>query len=121
MSLCMEVWADNLLVRSFICNMKRPSVMQSIKLQVSSKFSRQTFFCQWTPCLLARLVLGRQTFLWPMPPPTTETSTWQTNLLWQMDPPTSKTSTWQMNLLWLMDPPSIENRCLQYQYTILGR
>ena len=56
------------------------------------------------------------------PPPTSETSTWQTNFLWPMDPPpTSKTSTWQINLFWPMDPPQIDNRCLEYQYTTFGR
>ena len=28
---------------------------------------------------------------------------------------------WQMNLLWPMDPQGIENRCLEYCYTKLGR
>ena len=29
--------------------------------------------------------------------------------------------TWQINLLWPMDPPVPEQRCLEYQYTILSR
>ena len=29
--------------------------------------------------------------------------------------------TWQMNLLWPMEPPVPEQRCLEYQYTKLGR
>ena len=30
-------------------------------------------------------------------------------------------NTGQMNTLWQMDPPQIEHRCLEYQYTTLGR
>ena len=33
-----NIIASCLIIRSFICNMKRPSVKQSIKLQVSSNF-----------------------------------------------------------------------------------
>ena len=54
---------------------------------------------------------------------------WQMNLLWPMDPPGTRAEipwipvhkTWQMNLLWPMDPPLPQQRCLEYQYTILGR
>ena len=28
---------------------------------------------------------------------------------------------WQMNLVWPLDPPLPEQRCLEYQYTLLGR
>ena len=81
--------------------------------------------------------LGRWTFFcqWPHPSTRAEMSfmplhkTWQMNLLWLMDPlgtraempwiPVQKT--WQINLLWLMDPPIAEERCLEYQYTKLGR
>ena len=92
-----------LLIRSFVCNMKRPSVKQSIKQQVSSNLAdelsladgplhllarivlgRQTFFGQWTPHLLVRLVLGRQIFF----------------------------GQWT---------PQIQHRWLQCQYTTLGR
>ena len=46
-----------------------------------------------------------------------------------MDPPGNRGEmtwipvhkTWQMNLLWQMDPQSIKSRCLEYQYTKLGR
>ena len=55
--------------------------------------------------------------------------TWQMNLLCLMDLPGTRAEvpwipvhkTWQMNLLWLMDPLVPEQRCLEYQYTKLGR
>ena len=81
------------------------------------------------PHLLVKLVLGRQNFFcqWT-PPPTSETSTWQTNLLWPMDTPDTAEmpwmpvhNTWQTNTLCHMDPPVIEQRCLEYWYTQLGR
>ena len=56
-------------------------------------------------------------------------NTWQTNLLWQMNPQgiEQRCLEYQDTILgrqtcfgrWT--PPSIENRCLEYQYTILGR
>ena len=75
--------------------------------------------------------------LWPMDPTSTRAEmpwipvhkTWQMNLLWPMDPPVPEAEmpwipvhkTWQMTLLWLMHPPVPEHRCLEYQYTKLGR
>ena len=64
---------------------------------------RQTF-CQWIPHLLARLVLGRQTFFGWWTPCTRAEMPWI---------PVHKT--WQMNLCWPMDPPVPEQRCLAYQ------
>ena len=86
------------LVRSFVCNTKRPSVKQSIKLQMSSNLADEPSSANGPPADEPSSANGT--------PPTSKTSTWQTNLLWPMDPPpcTSKTSTWQTNLLWLMDP-----------------
>ena len=51
------------------------------------------------------------------------------NILWQMDPLDNWAEmpwilvhpTWQMNPLWPMNPQWIENRCLEYHYTKLGR
>ena len=53
----------------------------------------------------------------------------QTNLLWPMAPLGNRAEmpwiplhqTWQTNLLWPKEPPWIEQRCLEYHYTKLGR
>ena len=88
------------------------------------KFGRWTFFCWWTPHLFDRWIFICQ---WT-PSPTSKTSTWQTNLLWPMDTPDTAEmpwmpvhNTWQTNTLCQMDPPVIEQRCLEYCYTQLGR
>ena len=87
--------------------MKRPSVKQRIKLQVTSNLADEPSLTNGPPLPTSETSTWQINLLWLMdPPPTSETSTWQTNLLWPMDPlPTSKTSTWQANLLWLMDLP----------------
>ena len=54
---------------------------------------------------------------------------WQMNLHLPMDPPSTRAEmpwipvhkTWLMNLHLLMDPPVPEQKCLEYQYTKLGR
>ena len=88
------------------------------------KFGRWTFFCWWTPHLFGRWIFICQ---WT-PSPTSKTSTWQTNLLWPMDTPDTAEmpwmpvhNTWWTNTLCQMDPPVIEQRCLEYWYTQLGR
>ena len=42
-------WEGNYLVRSFVCNMKRPSVKQSMKCPSELKFSDLAGYIWWTP------------------------------------------------------------------------
>ena len=105
-------------IRSFVCNTKRPSVKQSIKLQVSSNLADKPCSADGPPCTRAEM-------------------TWQMNLLLLMAPPqyqsrddlhattqnladeptlangppgTRAEMTWQINLLLLMTPPQYQSR-----------
>ena len=82
-----------------------------------TKLGRWTYFGRWMPQEIKNRYLeycytklGRWTFFGQWPPSTRAEMTCI---------PLHKT--WQMNLLWQMDPLVPEQRCLEYQYTKLGR
>ena len=79
------------LIRSFVCNMKRPSVKQSIKQQVSSNLADQPPLANGPPSESRIVALNTTT----------------PNLA---DEPTLANG-----------PPTSENSCLEYWYTIPGR
>ena len=89
---------------SFVCNMKRPLWSKS-KFRSELKFGRWTFLLPMDPPphLLARLVLGRQTFF----------CQWTTHLLVRL-----VLGRWTFFGRWT---PWIQHRCLECQYTTLGR
>ena len=110
---------DSVLLGLSLCNTKRPSVKQSIKQQVSSNLAEEPSLADGHPSTTAEI---------PWIP---VHKTWQMNLLWPIDPPGTRAEmpwipvhkTWQMNLLWPMGPTpqATKQRCLEYQYTKLGR
>ena len=109
-----------------------------------TKLGRQTYIGWWIPPSTRAEIpwipvhkTWQMNLLWLKDPPGNRAEmpwipvhkTWQMNLLWLKDPPGNRAEmpsipvhkTWQMNLLWLMEPPVPEERCLESQYTILGR
>ena len=96
------------LIRSFICNTKRPSVKQSMKCKEVQNWQ----ICQWTPCQLSIDALNTATpnlaDLLADPPH-------------QLSIDALNTATPNLADLRQTYPPSIEHRCLEYCYTELGR
>ena len=108
-----------------------------------TKLGRGTYFGQWIPPLPEQTwlayhytKLGRWTYFGKWNPQYQSRDTFHTSKHNLADEPTFANGppstraempcmplhkTWQMNLFWLMDPPGPEQRCLEYQYTKLGR
>ena len=82
-----------------------------------TQLGRWTYFGQWTPQYQSRDALNTSTQNLA-DEPTLANGTPGTRAEMPCIP---AHTTWQMNLLWPMDPPVPEQRCLEYQYTKLGR
>ena len=129
-------------IRSFICNTK-VLLWSKSKTWNELKFGIWTFFCQCSPSTRAEMTCIPQhktwqmNLLWLMGSPSSRAEmpwlpvhkTWQINLLWPMNPQHQRRDALNTSTHNLADEPTLawwtplvpEQRCLEYQYTILCR